>query len=351
MIARSPTSWPPSCSHSGTPISNNATATATSSRWSSQDIPMSSSSTRREFPVKKPLEPFLPRSSRSLSLDEPDSDPEAPVLPPPAAAAIATTYNRPKKTLRIDGGPGLRIYWARFRRRLGAGTAPSTSSLVDSSAQGSNDGFRSDIQGGCEDETEVNEVVVDRNWSDEIKSSVSLSEQDISLDRPGHHHVTGPNTDRDSVALHTGGFWGLSTPLIILRWRVFPAIVDFFSTKFPNKKSEQHYVKENWFMRKVRRPSWAIHTSSSHTLFLCMSSSQPLALWSSLFLVVNWAVNAATIPGPILLIDKIFVFGVRKYSHCPSPLYFFCSLCSRLHLPVHFLSLYSSSMTGHVTVQ
>ena len=216
---------------------------------------MSSSSTRREFPIKKPLEP-LPRSSRSLSLDEPDSDPEAPVLPPPAAA-ITTTYSRPKKTLRIDGGPGLRVYWTRFRRRLGAGTAPSTSSLVDSSAQGSNDGFRSDTQGGHqgEDEAEVNEVVVDRNWSDEIKSSVSLSEQDISLDRPGgHHHVAGPNTDRDSVALHTGGFWGLSTPLIILRWRVFPAIVDFFSTKFPNKKSEQHYVKENWFMRKVRRP-------------------------------------------------------------------------------------------------
>ena len=217
---------------------------------------MSSSSTRRESPVKKPLDLLPPRSSRSLSLDEPDSDPEAPVLPPPAAA-ITTTYNRPKKTLRIDGGPGLRVYWSRFRRRLGAGTAPSTSSLVDSSAQGSNDGFRSDTQGGRqgEDETEVDEVVVDRNWSDEIKSSVSLSEQDISLDRHGgHHHVAGPNTDRDSVALHTSGFWGLSTPLIILRWRVFPAIVDFFSTKFPNKKTEQHYVKENWFMRKVRRP-------------------------------------------------------------------------------------------------
>lgn len=249
---------------------------------------MSYSSTRREFPFKKPLEPLSPRSCRSLSLDEPDSDPDAPVLPPPAAA-VTTTYNRPKKTLRIDGGPGLRVYWTRFRRRLGAGTAPSTSSLVDSSAQGSNDGPRSETQGGRqgEDEAEVDEVVVDRNWSDEIKSSVSLSEQDISLDRPGaHHHVAGPNTDRDSVALHTGGFWGLSTPLIILRWRVFPAIVDFFSTKFPNKKSEQHYVKENWFMRK------------------------PLALWSSLFLVVNWAVNAATIPGPILLIDKIFVFGI-----------------------------------------
>ncbi len=257
MIARSPTRWPPSCSYSGTPISNNATATVTSSsRWPSQDIPMSSSSTRREFPVNNPLDPPPPRSSRSLSLDDPDSDPEAPGLPPPAAA-ITAAYNRPKRTIRIDGGPGLRVYWTRFRRRLGAGTAPSTSSLVDSSAQGSNDGLRSDTQGvrQGEDDAEVDEVIVDRNWTDEIKSSVSLSEPDISLERPGGHHVPGPNTDRDSFAPHTGGFWGLCIPLIILRWRVFPAIVDFFSSKFPNQKSEQHYVKENWFMRKVRRPS------------------------------------------------------------------------------------------------
>jgi hypothetical protein len=99
----------------------------------------------------------------------------------------------------------------------------------------------------------VDEVVVDRNWSDEIKSSVSLSEQDISLDRPpGHHLTTGPSTDRDSVAVHTSGFWGLCTPLVILRWRLFPAIVEFFSPRFLNEKSELHYVKENWFMHKVR---------------------------------------------------------------------------------------------------
>jgi hypothetical protein len=167
-----------------------------------------------------------------------------------------------------------------------------------------------------EDDAEVDEVVVDRNWSDEIKSSVSLSEQDISPDRPnGHHHrIAGPNTDRDSVAPHTGGFWGLCTPLVILRWRLFPAIVDFFSSKFPNQKSELRYVRENWFVRKVRRLNWAFHISSSHTFYLW---SQPLAMWSSLFLVVNWAVNAALVPGPILLIDKIFVYGVRKRSSCP----------------------------------
>jgi hypothetical protein len=56
-------------------------------------------------------------------------------------------------------------------------------------------------------------------------------------------------------------------------------------------------------------------TSTSHS---CLRlSSQPLAIWSSLFLVVNWAVNAALVPGPVLLIDKIFLYGVRNTWHFP----------------------------------
>jgi hypothetical protein len=47
---------------------------------------------------------------------------------------------------------------------------------------------------------------------------------------------------------------------------VFPAIVAFFSSEFPNQKSELHYVKENWFVRKVRRLSWDFHISSSHAV-------------------------------------------------------------------------------------
>ena len=35
-------------------------------------------------------------------------------------------------------------------------------------------------------------------------------------------------------------------------------------------------------------------------------------MWSSLFLIVNWAVNAALVLAPVLLIDKIFIYGVRN---------------------------------------
>ncbi|KAI9455208.1 hypothetical protein F5148DRAFT_1277243 [Russula earlei] len=204
---------------------------------------------------------------------------------------------RPNKSIRIDGNRGLLVHWARFCRRLGAGTPPSTSSLVEESASGGDFHLRCDIQGECQrkDDAEVDEVIVDRSWSEEIKSSVSLSEQNLSLEQPGSLHLNpGSGTDRESVALHdNGGFWNLCTPLTVLRWRLFPAIMDFLSPKFPNQKSELHYVKENWFMRK------------------------PLAMWSSLFLVVNWAVNAALVPGPVLLIDKIFLYGVSPASTVP----------------------------------
>ena len=314
MIPRPSTSR--SRSLSGAAISNIATATTSSTIWNSEDISMSSPSPRREFDEKKPFEPPAAPSSRSLSPDEPDSDHEAPVLPSPVVAA-----STPKRTIRIDGGHRIRVHWSRFRRRLGAGTSPSTSSLVEDSALSSSVGIRGDPKRGsqCDDDIEVDEVVVDRNWSDEIKSSVSLSEQDISLDRPpGHHLTTGPSTDRDSVAVHTSGFWGLCTPLVILRWRLFPAIVEFFSPRFLNEKSELHYVKENWFMHKVR-PIASAHLSklSRSCLPHCPSPLQPLAMWSSLFLITNWTVNAALIPAPVLLIDKIFVYGVRNAGHIP----------------------------------
>lgn len=280
MIPRSSTSRSRSLSESGAATSNNATATTSSTRWTSEDIPMSSSSPHRKLGEKKPFEPPASPSSRSVSLDEPGSDHEAPVLPPPVVAT-STPYNRPKKTIRIDGGRGLGVHWTRFRRRLGAGTSPSTSSLVEDTAPSSS----VDPKGGSQydDYAEVDEVVVDRNWSDEIKSSVSLSEQDISLDGPGHYSAAGPSTDRDSDALHTTGFWGLSTPLVILRWRLFPAIVEFFSPKFLNEKSELHYVKENWFMHKVRR----ITSHISYSNPMVHVSPLPIAITAARYVVFS----------------------------------------------------------------
>ncbi|KAH9074915.1 hypothetical protein EDB83DRAFT_2218949 [Lactarius deliciosus] len=219
--------------------------------------------------------------NHTVTLDNSNLGPGAPVVLPPTALTVSTTPRRQRKTIRINGAHHIRAHWGRFRRRLGTDASLSTPSLVGDSAAANNiDFIDSDNSSPDEDNAEVDEVVVDRNWSDDTKSSVSLSDQNIPEKSGGH------SADHDSVTVHTGGFWGLCMPLIALRWRVFPAIVNFFSPKFPNEKSELHYIKENWFMRK------------------------PLAIWSTLFLLVTWGANAALVVGPVLLIDKIFLYGI-----------------------------------------
>ena len=211
--------------------SYNATATtaSTSTRWTFDDIPMSPTS--------------LEKSNRTVALDNSNLDPVAPVILPLPAVTVSTTAQRQKKSVHINGAHRVRVYWGRFRHRLGAGASLSTPSLVEDSAAANNDP-RSDSDNSStgEDNVEVDEVVVDRNWFEDTKSSVSLSEQSISPEKLG-----SPSADHDSVAVHSGGFWGL-----------FPVIVNFFSPKFPSEKSELHYIKENWFMRKVRRKSWML---------------------------------------------------------------------------------------------
>ena len=196
----------------------------------------------------------LEKSNQTVALDNSNLDPVAPVILPLPAVTVSTTAQRQKKPVHINGAHRVRVYWGRFRHRLGAGASLSTPSLVEDSTAANND-FHTDSDSSSpgEDNVEVDEVVVDRNWSEDTKSSVSLSEQSISPEKLG-----SPSADHDSVAVHTGGFWGLCSPLVVLRWRLFPAIVNFFSPKFLSEKSELHYIKENWFMRKVRRKSWML---------------------------------------------------------------------------------------------
>ncbi|KAI8995219.1 hypothetical protein BD414DRAFT_234700 [Trametes punicea] len=214
-------------------------------------------------------------------------------LPPPVQQQGDThstgRRSRTKKSARIHGN--LRVHWDRFVRKLGSGTAPSTSSNIEESV-GDSSGYPRSRQGQpgyaeVQDDQEVDEVVVDREWSDEIKSSsVTHSEHGGTPEKSGSNHHGGTNTDRDSFAVRPEGFWGLCRPLIILRWRLWPATYSFFCTSFVDEKSEMHYNKENWFLRKN------------------------LAVWSSAFLVVNWAFGIAFTPRPFTLADKIFYYGI-----------------------------------------
>ncbi|KAI0364370.1 hypothetical protein BV20DRAFT_974568 [Pilatotrama ljubarskyi] len=216
-------------------------------------------------------------------------------LPPPVQQDDRNSTGRRsriKKTARVHGG--LRVRWDRFVRKLGSGTAPSSSSNFDESV-GDSSGYPRSRQDqhaypdGQDDQ--VDEVVVDREWSDEIKSSsVTHSEHGGSPEKTGSNHHPGTNTDRDSFAVRPEGFWGLCRPLIVIRWRLWPVVYSFFCTHFMDEKSEMHYNKENWFLRKN------------------------LALWSSAFLIVNWAFGVGFTPRPLTLADKVFLYGIASTS-------------------------------------
>ncbi|KZP17575.1 hypothetical protein FIBSPDRAFT_920629 [Athelia psychrophila] len=226
-------------------------------------------------------------------MEPPDPLLPAPVLHTPRADNAANNSNQAKrkKNARVSGG--LRVHWATIKRRIGTGTAPSTSSVMaDSSANGSYHRRPPPDEGLDED---VDEVVVDRAWSEDIKSSVAHSETGGSPEKSDGHHPPGTSVDHESIVQH--GFWGIWTPLAILRWRVYPLLMEFFSSSFFDQDAEAHYRKENWFMRKS------------------------LALWSALFFVINWVLGVSFISHTPQLIDKIFLYGVAPA--LTLPIFFF----------------------------
>lgn len=198
---------------------------------------------------KKPVSVHLPGTDHDNDNDQ--------GLPLPVQHDVISTTgrrSRTKKNARVSGG--LRVHWDRFVRKLGSGTAPSSSSAFDDSVCESSGYMRSRQGGGPlyqeQQDDRVDEVVVDREWSDEIKSSsVTHSEHGGTPDKPGSNQPGGTNTDRDSFAVRPEGFWGLCLPLVMIRWRLWPLVYSFFSTQFIDEKSEMHYNKENWFLRKV----------------------------------------------------------------------------------------------------
>lgn len=193
------------------------------------------------------------------------------ILPAPivqfATGPSSPAHTRRKRRLRFRDSTGgwVQSGWERLLRKFGADTAPSASS-VDLESEGV--GEANEIYGSwwgsskmaqaLEDAEEIDEVVVDREWGEELRST-------SASDHGGDSHpvagggVLSAITDADSVVevssqSHTGlhGFWSSSPLLTFLRWRLWPIVLSFFVTQFVEDKSEELYRKENWFIRKVR---------------------------------------------------------------------------------------------------
>lgn len=299
---------------------------------------------------------FPPRSQRSsgeedeagaetdaehVDLDpalDPDQDVDeslpVPILPAPVTAPLPSVSSGRRRQATAQGTSlrtrprnarfsVLAVHWAQLRRRIGTGTAPSTSSMdgmtADSSQLGRMHLHRSpngrDIQAKDNiDEDWVDHVVVERNWEEEYPYPQSRSHSEPGAGEKGsggngtgngraeHGYGAGEHTtsvDHESFSTHGqihapgDGIWTSSTLLIILRYRLWPLIFDFFSSGFDNAESEAHYRKENWFIRK------------------------PLALWSSVFLVINWTLGIAFIQRPLNQLDEAFYYGAAVFFTFP----------------------------------
>ncbi|KAH7890900.1 Tco5, signal transduction HAMP domain histidine kinase [Phlebopus sp. FC_14] len=206
-------------------------------------------------------------------------------LPGPVTLAGTASPGRRKKrkTARINY---LKLLWARFVKRVGIDPPSDSSATIDSSLDGSQVRPRTED----DDSDEVDEIVVDRDWTEDLKSSLNQTsldrgQQAKSADSHIHAGGTGTSVGHDSTTMPEDHHF-LGRFIIYLRWELWPAIDNFFRVRFFDENIEERFHKEHWCMKKS------------------------LVLWSSLFLVANWVIGACTIASPVTIFDKIWVYGV-----------------------------------------
>lgn len=129
----------------------------------------------------------------------------------------------------------IRLAWQHFKRHLGTGSAPSSSSVHDESAADSM--YLKKVE-NC-DRDWVDEVVVDRVWSEEFTSTVSQSEGKGSPAKSSSNQQVSGASD-----------YGSTTGTLLLQDRIWNLIMEIFSSRFEDEKRERHY-------QQVRRSSHA----------------------------------------------------------------------------------------------
>ena len=88
---------------------------------------------------------------------------------------------------------------------------------------------------------------MDREWGDEIKSSVAPSEMGIQSQEKSARTETN---DHESFAVQ--GFWGSYWLLVVIRWRLLPSIAMFFDSKFMDEKVILHLFHRVHLITGVR---------------------------------------------------------------------------------------------------
>jgi osomolarity two-component system sensor histidine kinase SLN1 len=187
-------------------------------------------------------------------------NPSVSLLPEPVV------QNRASSTSWKGIQAALNVQWTRIKRLVNS--QPTTSvrnaDIVYEKEAGHSNSPPAQQVDEIKEETEVDEVVVDRVWSEDLKSSVTQYDSDQSEKSEGNLHGSARaslrlSTDQLSTrALHVRSerFKGCGSPLVGVMSRFWLGFKKtFFSLRFSDPKTEATYLEENWSLNKVRHSS------------------------------------------------------------------------------------------------
>jgi osomolarity two-component system sensor histidine kinase SLN1 len=169
---------------------------------------------------------------------------------------IPVVQTRTRSSQRNRTRRSLSSYWELIKRRIWTVKSQSTTSTsreTNEFEKVDEDKFQSTLsRRELADEPEVDEVVVDRIWSDDPKSSVSQYHSD-------HSEESGVDERaRASLALsveqfdiHAESVKGVPSPFAAVYSLAWPILKRFFSLHFHDETIEAKYREENWTLNKV----------------------------------------------------------------------------------------------------
>ncbi|KAJ7043764.1 hypothetical protein C8F04DRAFT_1073230 [Mycena alexandri] len=242
-----------------------------------------SNSYSNKWPTDIPMFPFSQRSKRRNPIPFAPSDGSLQILPTPVTQRQVSSAAK-HNALQF----GVVQKWESFKTYVKR-TLAAPSVLVESVVADVN--VVSPINRRKDDERltdadEVDEVVVDRSWSEDSETETNSDAAETASSRhdPSEH-------DADTIDVRPEGLWALP-PFAFVRTRMWPVVAEFYMPRF-EETEELLYQKEVW--GQAKRPS----------------------LWASVFFIASWALACATIQEPIVLADKIFYFGVAPLMTIP----------------------------------